>query len=75
MHRSEEVGKKIGTGLSRIRWRDENFVDEKSEPPANIPEWWISNNWKKSKEEFESLENYNNYNKDYNYNNNNKTES
>ncbi|RHZ72286.1 hypothetical protein Glove_243g113 [Diversispora epigaea] len=37
LHRSEEVGKKIGTGLSRIRWRDENFVDEKSEPPTNIP--------------------------------------
>ncbi|RHZ48354.1 hypothetical protein Glove_552g2 [Diversispora epigaea] len=75
LHRSEEVGKKIGTGLSRIRWRDENFVDEKSEPPTNIPEWWISNNWKKSKEEFESLENYNNYNKDHNYNNNNEAES
>ncbi|CAG8771275.1 325_t:CDS:1, partial [Rhizophagus irregularis] len=45
LHRSEEIGISIGSGLSRPRYRsDENF-DKKSKPKENIPSWWISSSW------------------------------
>jgi hypothetical protein len=43
--RSDEIGTSIGTGLSRIRHRLEDCIDNKSKPKSDMPKWWISSTW------------------------------
>lgn len=45
MDRADEIGISIGTGLSRVRHRSDNYVDNKSKPKDDMPSWWISSNW------------------------------
>ena len=45
LYYAEEIGISLGTGLSRVRHRVNDFVDEKSRPKDNMPNWWISSNW------------------------------
>ena len=45
MARSDEIGTSIGTGLSRIRHRLEDCIDNKSKPKSDMPNWWISSTW------------------------------
>jgi hypothetical protein len=45
LYHAEEIGTSLGTGLSRVRHRVNDFVDEKSRPKDNMPEWWISSTW------------------------------
>ncbi|POG73885.1 hypothetical protein GLOIN_2v1772065 [Rhizophagus irregularis DAOM 181602=DAOM 197198] len=45
LHRSEEIGISIGSGLNRPRYRSEENFDKKSKPKENIPSWWISSSW------------------------------
>lgn len=45
LYHAEEIGISLGTGLSRVRHRVNDFVDEKSRPKDNMPNWWISSNW------------------------------
>ncbi|CAB5190276.1 unnamed protein product [Rhizophagus irregularis] len=68
LHRSEEIGISIGSGLSRPRYRsDENF-DKKSKPKENIPSWWISSSWviQESDEDGDEEDNSNDNNNDDN---------
>lgn len=44
LHRAEEIAISIGTGLTRIRHRSDEYSDN-SRPKNNIPDWWISSNW------------------------------
>lgn len=44
MYRAEEIGISLGTGLSRVRHRVDNYTD-KSRPKDNMPDWWISSTW------------------------------
>jgi hypothetical protein len=45
LYHAEEIGISLGTGLSRVRHRVNDFVDEKSRPKDNMSNWWISSNW------------------------------
>ncbi|CAG8748925.1 1245_t:CDS:2, partial [Rhizophagus irregularis] len=68
LHRSEEIGISIGSGLSRPRYRsDENF-DKKSKPKENISSWWISSSWviQESDEDGDEEDNSNDDNNDDN---------
>ena len=76
MKRADEIGISIGTGLSRVRHRSENFIDKKSKPKDDMPDWWISSNWvppesSEEDEEDHSLSDNNNDNDNDNDNNNN----
>ena len=76
MKRADEIGISIGTGLSRVRHRSENFIDKKSKPKDDMPDWWISSNWvppesSEEDEEDNSLSDNNNDNDNDNDNNNN----
>ena len=45
LYYAEEIGISLGTGLSRVWHCVNDFVDEKSQPKDNMPNWWISSNW------------------------------
>ena len=45
MKRAEEIGISVGTGLSRVRHRSDTYIDKKSRPKDEMPDWWISSNW------------------------------
>ena len=44
LYHVEEIGISLGTGLSRVRHRVNDFVDEKADQKIT-PNWWISSNW------------------------------
>jgi hypothetical protein len=76
LKRADEIGISIGTGLSHVRHRSENFIDKKSKPKDDMPDWWISSNWvppesSEEDEEDNSLSDHNNDNDNDNDNNNN----
>ena len=41
----------VGTGLTRIRHRSDNYIDRKNKPKDNVPVWWISASWVSSESE------------------------
>ena len=51
LHRAEEIAINVGTGLTRIRHRSDNYIDRKNKPKDNVPVWWISASWVSSESE------------------------
>jgi hypothetical protein len=56
LYRADEIGISIGTGLTRVRHRSDDYVDKKSKPTDEMPTWWISSNWVPSESESEDEE-------------------
>ncbi|CAB5374775.1 unnamed protein product [Rhizophagus irregularis] len=69
LHRAEEIGISIKTGLSRTRYRSDNNVDKKSEPNESMSSWWISSTWAAQESDDDEEEEDNN-NDDNNEDNN-----
>ncbi|CAB5392204.1 unnamed protein product [Rhizophagus irregularis] len=69
LHRAEEIGISIETGLSCTRYRSDNNVDKKSEPNESISSWWISSTWAAQESDDDEEEEDNN-NDDNNKDNN-----
>jgi hypothetical protein len=45
LFRAEEIGVSMGTGLSRIRHRNDSYIDKKSRLSEKMVDWWISSTW------------------------------
>jgi len=45
MHRADEIGVSLGTGLNRLRYRLDDDIDNKCRPGLEMPDWWISSSW------------------------------
>ena len=56
-------------GLSRVRHQSEKYIDLKSRPKDNMPDWWISSNWIDLPESDEDEDEDNDENDDNNNNN------
>ncbi|CAB4396219.1 unnamed protein product [Rhizophagus irregularis] len=69
LHRAEEIGISIRTGLSRTRYHSDNNVDKKSEPNESMSSWWISSTWAAQESDDDEEEEDNN-NDDNNEDNN-----
>src|SRR2546421_7277472 len=45
LNKAEEIGQKIGKGLTRVRHRSDYLNDSRSLPTEQMPNWWISSGW------------------------------
>ena len=45
MSRADEIGTSIGMGLSCVRHRLPDLIDNKSRPNNKMPNWWVSSHW------------------------------
>src|SRR6184192_4306982 len=45
LNKAEEIGQKIGKGLTRVRHRSDYLNNSKSLPTEQMPNWWISSGW------------------------------
>ncbi|PKY31863.1 hypothetical protein RhiirB3_449681 [Rhizophagus irregularis] len=50
LYRANEIGISTGIGLTRVRYRSNAYIDNKSKSNDKMPRWWISSAWVPSSE-------------------------